>query len=257
MLLTCTQVGDGLTDFTPSPEESRAIIRAGYACPATLLVQFETDNFDETPEMQRILSERQVSTAGCSSSSDAAAAAAAGAAAGAAGAAAGAASSSAPASGYTSAWNSIDEDVSMDNLLQQLQELQSALQSQELQRQQQQQLGGGSAPELQQVLLPGTHVTPVGAQLVQGSFGPSPFDVVLSNTSGAGSQAELQVLGKKVLSFLDSRRPQAVQRRASMLPQQQPQPQQPVTAAVPGGEVGAASGEVGPTATETVAASAT
>ncbi|WIA39607.1 hypothetical protein OEZ86_005689 [Tetradesmus obliquus] len=53
------EVGDGLTDFRPTPEESRALIAAGYSCPATLLVQFEDDkNFDETPEMQQILSAR-------------------------------------------------------------------------------------------------------------------------------------------------------------------------------------------------------
>lgn len=191
------QVGDGLTDFTPSPEESRAIIQAGYACPATLLVQFQNDNFDETPEMQRLLSDR---LAGDGSSSSAAGTRSV--------------SSSVPASGYTSAWNSIDEDVSMDNLLTQLQELQASLQQQEQMRQQKR----PGASELQQLLLTGSHVTPCGAQL-QGSFGPSPFDALLNNTSSSGSQADLQNLASKVLAFLDNKRPQAAERRAGMLPE--------------------------------------
>jgi len=211
-------VGDGLTDFTPSPEESRAIIRAGYACPATLLVQFENDSFDETPEMQQLLTERQ---AGSSTTTPAAPLQVSAdptiSTTGAGGAAA--AVSSVPQSGYTSAWNSIDEDVSMDNLLQQLQELQASLQLQEQQRQQQ----PAGLPELQQLLLPGSHITPCGAQL-QGSLGPSPFDLLLSNTSGPGSQADLQNLAQKVLNFLDGRRPVAAQRRTAMQQQQQQQP---------------------------------
>lgn len=191
------QVGDGLTDFTPSPEESRAIIQAGYACPATLLVQFQNDNFDETPEMQRLLSDRLAGSSAAGARS---------------------VSSSMPASGYTSAWNSIDEDVSMDNLLTQLQELQASLQEQEQMRQPKQ----PGASELQQLLLTGSHVTPCGAQL-QGSFGPSPFDALLSNTSSSGSQADLQNLASKVLAFLDNKRSQAAERRAGMLlPLQQP-----------------------------------
>jgi hypothetical protein len=220
-----SQVGDGLTDFTPSPEESRAIISAGYACPATLLVQFENDNFDETPEMQKLLSNRQAGITTSSSTAAAATAIAAGSDGSTRGVSVG--SSSVPQSGYTSAWNSIDEDVSMDNLLQQLQDLQSAMQSQEQQRQQQ----PGGVPELQQMLLPGSHVTPCGAQL-QGSFGPSPFDVLLSSTSGPDSQADMRILSQKVLGFLDNRRPAAVQRRAGMQQQwqQQQQQQQPAAA---------------------------
>jgi hypothetical protein len=206
-LLLLPQVGDGLTDFTPSPEESRAIIRAGYACPATLLVQFENDNFDETPEMQQLLADRQAGSSSSSSSSSTAVVSR---------------PVSAPQSGYTSAWNSIDEDVSMDNLLQQLQELQSSLAYQEQQRQQQQQVARGT-PQLQRLVLQGSHVTPCGAQF-QSSLGPSPFDVVLRNTSSSGSQAELQNLANQVLVFLNVKRPQAVQRRASMQQQQQQQP---------------------------------
>jgi hypothetical protein len=159
-------------------------------------VQFQNDNFDETPEMQRLLSDRLVGISSSSGSN----------------AGTGSVGSSVPASGYTSAWNSIDEDVSMDNLLTQLQELQASLQEQEQMRQQKR----PGASELQQLLLAGSHVTPCGAQL-QGSFGPSPFDVLLSNTSSSGSQADLQNLADKVLAFLDNKRPQAAERRAGML----------------------------------------
>lgn len=230
------QVGDGLTDFTPSPQESRAIIKAGYACPATLLVQFENDNFDETPEMQLLLSERQAGSSGGAADSSLAAA----------GTAAAGGQASVPQSGYTSAWNSIDEDVSMDNLLQQLQELQASLAQQEQQRQRQQTPGG--APELQQLLLQGSHVTPCGAQL-QGSLGPSPFDVLLSSSSSSGSQAQLQNLAQQVVSFLGSRRPQATLRRAAM--QQVAQQQQPImrnAGGAAGGSAGAGEETAAPAA---------
>ena len=52
------QVGDGATDFSPSPQESRALIAAGYACPATLLLRFADDGIDETPEAAAILAQR-------------------------------------------------------------------------------------------------------------------------------------------------------------------------------------------------------
>uniref|UniRef100_A0A7S3VIW0 Alpha/beta hydrolase fold-3 domain-containing protein n=1 Tax=Dunaliella tertiolecta TaxID=3047 RepID=A0A7S3VIW0_DUNTE len=51
------EVGDGNSDFTPNPEESRRIVKAGYSPTATptLLVQFTNDSFDQTPEMLDIL----------------------------------------------------------------------------------------------------------------------------------------------------------------------------------------------------------
>lgn len=54
---TSPQVGDGNSDFTPSPEESRQIVRAGYMPSATptLMVQFANDSIDQTPEMLDIL----------------------------------------------------------------------------------------------------------------------------------------------------------------------------------------------------------
>lgn len=60
MLYGCSagaQVGDGNSDFTPNPEESRKIVRAGYnpTLTPTLMVQFTNDSFDQTPEMLDIL----------------------------------------------------------------------------------------------------------------------------------------------------------------------------------------------------------
>ena len=42
------QVGDGYTDFVPSPAESRNLIASGYSVPQTLLLQFADDGIDET-----------------------------------------------------------------------------------------------------------------------------------------------------------------------------------------------------------------
>lgn len=47
------QVGDGVSEFTPSPSESRALIQGGYDASAQplLLVRFQDDSIDETPEV--------------------------------------------------------------------------------------------------------------------------------------------------------------------------------------------------------------
>lgn len=49
------QVGDGKTDFAPTPAESRNIVRESYSVASTLLVQFSVDSFDQTDEMAAIL----------------------------------------------------------------------------------------------------------------------------------------------------------------------------------------------------------
>lgn len=49
------QVGDGVTEFTPTPSESRALIYEAYSVPRSLLVRFEEDTIDETPEMKSLL----------------------------------------------------------------------------------------------------------------------------------------------------------------------------------------------------------
>ena len=49
------QVGDGSVEFEPSPAQSRALVSAAYRVPFTMLVQFENDAIDETPDMARIL----------------------------------------------------------------------------------------------------------------------------------------------------------------------------------------------------------
>ena len=50
------QVGDGSVEFVPTPAESRALVASAYRVPYTMLVQFENDAIDETPDMARILS---------------------------------------------------------------------------------------------------------------------------------------------------------------------------------------------------------
>jgi len=49
------EVGDGVTEFTPTPAESRALIAEGYRVRRSLLVRFEDDGIDETGEMARLL----------------------------------------------------------------------------------------------------------------------------------------------------------------------------------------------------------
>jgi hypothetical protein len=199
LLLLLLQVGDGLTDFRPTPEESRALIAAGYSCPATLLVRFENDNFDETPEMQQILNARFENLSSSNSGSgtstptvmeaDAAAAAAA-------------------ATAAADAWSSIDEDIDIDRVLQQLQQLQQPQQGWQQQQQQQQ------PPGLQSMLLPGSHVTPCGAQVTRGNEQNS-------------SSSELKNLSNKVLGWLESARRAGLSSRSVAAPVSR----QPVAAA--------------------------
>lgn len=59
------QVGDGTTDFTPSPEESRQLISRSYRVTPTLLLRYADDGIDESPEMERILRSSMSSGALC------------------------------------------------------------------------------------------------------------------------------------------------------------------------------------------------
>jgi hypothetical protein len=54
------QVGNGATDFSPSPAESRALIQQSYdpAASPLLMVRFGDDSIDETPEMAALLQAR-------------------------------------------------------------------------------------------------------------------------------------------------------------------------------------------------------
>eukprot|EP00798_Chlamydomonas_sp_ICE-L_P019880 gene19880-26582_t len=52
------EVGDGNTDFTPTPSESRSILRASYQVIPTLTIRFENDSIDETPEVSEIMRRR-------------------------------------------------------------------------------------------------------------------------------------------------------------------------------------------------------
>jgi hypothetical protein len=188
LVVLLSQVGDGLTDFRPTPEESRALIAAGYSCPATLLVQFENDNFDETPEMQQILTARINNPSSSSSSSGDSTSPSAVQEAPAAAAAAGSASH-ADGDAIVDAWSSIEEDIDIDKVLQQLQQLQQQQQQQGWQQQQQQQPG---LPGLQALLLQGSHVTPCGAQV--------------GSRDSNSSSSELKNLASNVLGWLENAR---------------------------------------------------
>ena len=48
-------VSTGTQEFTPSPEESRGMIRDGYGVPKNLLIKFTNDTIDETPTLASVL----------------------------------------------------------------------------------------------------------------------------------------------------------------------------------------------------------
>jgi len=48
-------VSTGTQEFTPSPEESRSLIRDGYGVPKNLLIKFTNDTIDETPTLASVL----------------------------------------------------------------------------------------------------------------------------------------------------------------------------------------------------------
>jgi hypothetical protein len=48
-------VANGTQEFTPSPEESRKLVKDGYAVPKNLLIKFSNDSIDETPILASIL----------------------------------------------------------------------------------------------------------------------------------------------------------------------------------------------------------
>jgi hypothetical protein len=49
------EVGDGVVEFSPTPEENRRSFAASYAVPRTLLVQFSDDSIDQTAELYDVL----------------------------------------------------------------------------------------------------------------------------------------------------------------------------------------------------------
>jgi hypothetical protein len=61
------QVGNGATDFTPTPAESREIIRKGYTTP-TLLVRFANDTIGEQSQLVMVLNVCAVDSGGATSS---------------------------------------------------------------------------------------------------------------------------------------------------------------------------------------------
>lgn len=51
MLGVFVQIELGATNFNPTPQESRSLIASRYSVPNALMVRYENDNIDETPEM--------------------------------------------------------------------------------------------------------------------------------------------------------------------------------------------------------------
>eukprot|EP00899_Mesostigma_viride_P001226 jgi/Mesvir1/11103/Mv12052-RA.1 len=53
--LLLSELGGGVKEFTPTPDECMASIMASYRVPETLMVQFNVDTIDETPVMHTAL----------------------------------------------------------------------------------------------------------------------------------------------------------------------------------------------------------
>ena len=56
------EVEGGAAAFDPPPAATRALVQSAYAVPRTLLIAFEDDTIDETPDMAGVL--RGISAAG-------------------------------------------------------------------------------------------------------------------------------------------------------------------------------------------------
>lgn len=52
------QIEQGVTDFTPSPAESRQLFASAYEAPQTLLLRFDDDSIDDTAQILPILKRR-------------------------------------------------------------------------------------------------------------------------------------------------------------------------------------------------------
>lgn len=54
---TCAraQVGEGINEFIPSPEETRQLLASDYSVPSTLLIRFADDTIDESDALAETL----------------------------------------------------------------------------------------------------------------------------------------------------------------------------------------------------------
>jgi hypothetical protein len=59
MVFDSLQIEEGTVDFTPTPKQSRDIIKDCYSVPRTLLMRFSNDGIDETPELHRLLKQNR------------------------------------------------------------------------------------------------------------------------------------------------------------------------------------------------------
>lgn len=54
------QIESGVTNFDPTPADSRVLIASRYTIPQLLMIKFADDGIDETPEMLSLLRQEQV-----------------------------------------------------------------------------------------------------------------------------------------------------------------------------------------------------
>jgi hypothetical protein len=57
-ILFCKQVAEGVSEFTPTPEQNQDTISTLYTIPNNLLVKFTVDTIDETDALEEILKPR-------------------------------------------------------------------------------------------------------------------------------------------------------------------------------------------------------
>ena len=53
-----TQVGEGVQEFTPPPEETSRLISTDYSVPSTLLIRFTDDDIDQTDDIAEVMRQK-------------------------------------------------------------------------------------------------------------------------------------------------------------------------------------------------------
>jgi hypothetical protein len=158
------QVGDGVTEFTPTPSESRALIASAYRVPRTLLVRFEDDGIDETPEMAALLAGALSGGSGSEAS-------------GSEGSSGGEEGSGSSGGGAWSTGEWSDTEGAAASAAARV--------------------GPGPLPPVRELLLPGTHLTPCGADLDLGAVGGA-LGLARARESG---QADVRRLVREVSAY--------------------------------------------------------
>lgn len=60
LILCFFRIGDGLVDFSPTPENNRLLFNASYAVDRTLVIRYSDDSIDQSPSLVEVLTTPQV-----------------------------------------------------------------------------------------------------------------------------------------------------------------------------------------------------